>query len=227
MKRKAFTMLELVFAIVVIGIIASLAMPRIDRDIRQEAADNVLSAIRYTQHLALMDDKTNPADPQWQLTLWNIRFSNYTENELTKWFYTIGSNMNHGANIAQAETAIDPTNGKYMYHLAGDSTLDETDESKNIFIGDKYGINKVDFATGCNVQTGSAGNNANTHIAFDYLGRPHKGMYSQADPANDYATVMQGDCTIAFGFEDGSIPDFQITILRETGYAFIVGQPDS
>ena len=63
---KAFTMLELVFVIVVLGILAALALPRMDRDLRQEAKDNILSAIRYTQHLALMDNKTNPLDANWQ-----------------------------------------------------------------------------------------------------------------------------------------------------------------
>lgn len=60
MKHPAFTMIELVFVIVVLGILSALAMPRIDRDLRQEAKDNILSSIRYTQHLALIDEKTNP-----------------------------------------------------------------------------------------------------------------------------------------------------------------------
>jgi len=59
-NKSAFTMIELILVIVVLGILAALAMPRVDRDSRQEAADNILSAIRYTQHLALMDNKTNP-----------------------------------------------------------------------------------------------------------------------------------------------------------------------
>ena len=60
-QSKAFTMIELVFVIVVIGILAALALPRIERDLRQEAADNILAAIRYTQHLALNDNKTDPS----------------------------------------------------------------------------------------------------------------------------------------------------------------------
>ena len=72
--KKAFTMIELVFVIVVLGILAALALPRMDRDLRQEAKDNLLSDICYTQHLALTDNKTNPADPNWQSKLWKITF---------------------------------------------------------------------------------------------------------------------------------------------------------
>jgi len=44
MQNSAFTLLELVFVILVLGILTALAIPRIDRDLRQEAADNILSA---------------------------------------------------------------------------------------------------------------------------------------------------------------------------------------
>ncbi len=214
MKKSAFTMLELVMVIVVLGIIAALALPRIDRDVSQEAADNVLSAIRYTQHLALMDNKTNPEDTQWQMTLWNIRFAKY-QNNGTKWFYTVGSNMNHGTNINKEETAIDPTNGKYMYNANADSTVG-TDESPNIFLGKNFGINDITFAGGC---TGGQ------LIAFDHLGRPHTGIYSAG---NNYATTMtNADCSITFKFENSSIHPFTVTIQRETGHIFIVGQPNS
>jgi len=40
--KNAFTMVELLFVIIVIGILASLAMPRLDRDNKQEASDNKL-----------------------------------------------------------------------------------------------------------------------------------------------------------------------------------------
>lgn len=218
MKKRAFTMIELVMVIVVLGILAALAMPRMDRDFRQEAADNILSAIRYTQHLALLDDKTNPFDANWQQTLWQIRFTNSSAD----WFYTVASNMDHGANLDQNESAIDPANGKYM-HSANASPAD-SDESPNIFLTHKYSISTVDFAN-CNVLTGSAGTSGTVqHIAFDHLGRPHRGVFGAT---HLYDTVMHGDCNITFDFTGGSFESFSIIIEKETGYAYIDGQDDS
>ena len=53
MKKNAFTILELVFTIIVIGILASAVIPRMDRDNLFEMSEQVLSHIQYTQHLAL------------------------------------------------------------------------------------------------------------------------------------------------------------------------------
>ena len=55
--KKAFTMLELVFVIVVVGILAAILIPRTERSPVQECAVDLLSQIRYTQHLAIIDDK--------------------------------------------------------------------------------------------------------------------------------------------------------------------------
>jgi len=198
-------MIELILVIVVLGILAAMAIPRLQRDLRQEATDNLVAALRYTQNLALIDDKTNPRDSQWQQTLWHIRFNQYTDgNGNTRWFYTISSNMDHNSNVDKNETVVDPANGKYMYNLAGDSTVGE-DESPNIFIGKKYGIDTVSFSGGCaGIQ----------HVAFDHLGRPHTGIYGAG---NDYATYMNSDCNITFGFESSDIADLIITISKETG----------
>ncbi len=219
MKKSAFTMIELVFVIVVLGILAAMALPRMERDTRQEAADNILSAIRYTQHLALMDNKANvnvsPA-VNWQRAFWQIRFANYGGD----WQYIIASNNNYGTNLNKSEAAIDPANGKYMY---ASSATPATDESPSVFLSRKYGINNVDFS-GCNGQTGAAGSpgdtNINRHIAFDYLGRLHRGVFSATD---NMATLMHGDCTIKFQFDDGS-DDLLILVRKDTGYANIVDQ---
>ena len=197
-------MLELVFVIVVLGIIASLALPRLDRDLRQEAKDNLLSAIRYTQHLALTDDKTNPSDPIWQRKLWKITFSTSANNLAN--FYTISSGTSDP--VSKSETAIDPANGKYMYNLGGNTDIGP-DESPNIFIGKTYGINSMNFSGGC------AGAQ---HIAFDNLGRPHNGIGAAT---NDFGTYMDTDCNIVMGFADGSIRDLNITIATETGHVSI------
>jgi len=213
-------MLELVMVIVVLGILAAVAIPRMERDLRQEAGDNILSAIRYTQHLALMDDKTNPNDPKWQMTLWQIRFSTYTDGGgKTRWFYTVASNIAHNVgNISKNNAAIDPANQKYIWHLGGDNSLDENDESPNIFIGKKYGIDTVTFRGGCS--------NTAQHIAFDHLGRPYNDIFTNAATLKDFSNLLASDCTITFGFE-GSESDLVISIARETGFAQIVGQDGS
>jgi len=216
LKRPAFTMIELVMVIVVLGVLAALAMPRMERDLRQEAGDNILSAIRYTQHLALTDNKTNPDSLNWQRAFWQIRFS----NPGGEWLYSIGSNRDLGNNLDQNESAVEMNSGKFL-HSANASPADD-DESPDIFLTNKYGINSVVL----NACAGTAGLTPN-HIAFDYLGRPHRGVTQGA--SNNFRTLIHSnspDCTITFGFADGST-NLVINILRETGYAFIQGQPNS
>lgn len=219
-EKAAFTMIELVMVIVVLGILAAMALPRMERDTRQEAGDNILSAIRYTQHLALMDNRVNinvsPA-VNWQKSFWQIRFTNYGG----EWQYIIASNNDYGSNLDKTtEAAIDPQNGKYIYAA---SATPASDESPNGFLSKKYGINNVDFSA-CDGQTGASGSpgntSANRHIAFDYLGRLHRGVFSATD---DMATLMHADCTIKFQFDDGS-DDLYIIVRKDTGYANIVDQ---
>ncbi|HFQ61612.1 MAG TPA: type II secretion system protein [Epsilonproteobacteria bacterium] len=221
-KKQAFTMLELVMVIVVLGILAALALPRMERDGRQQAADNILSAIRYTQHLALLDDKTDPLNVQWQRRFWHIRFSSYTKDGQTLWFYTVSSSRDGDNNVDQDEAATDPSNGRLMFNANGDSAIDPN-ESPNIFIGEQYGITTVDFSA-CNVVTGASGVAPGNpqHIAFDHLGRPHRGIYNAG---NNFATITQQNCVIRFGSPD--FEDFSITIENQTGHAFINGQLES
>jgi prepilin-type N-terminal cleavage/methylation domain-containing protein len=211
-QTKAFTMIELVFVIVVLGILAALALPRMDRDLRQEAADNILSAIRYTQHLALNDDKTNPFINDWQKSLWTIRFSSDGDH------YTIGSDMDRSLNIDKIEAAIDPQNGKYIYN---DSATPQADESPNIFLNKKYGITTIAITAGCGIATGTT---TSLHIAFDNLGRPFRGV---SVATNNYDRYVNQDCNLTFSAANAFPGEpIVVTISRETGYAYIVGQED-
>jgi len=218
-NQTAFTMIELLLVIIVLGILTSLAIPRMDRDRSQEAADNILSSIRYTQHLALTDNKTDPFDTNWQQKFWMIRFVMDSTGENS--FYTVSSDTDKSGTIHKAETAIDPSNGKYMYNTTGATVTMDSDESPNIFIGNNYGINAINLNnSGCTTQ----------HIAFDNLGRPHTGLKTTATgtlAGNNYATYMSNDCNMTFSFIDSSTDSFNIIIKKETGYAYIDGQPDS
>jgi prepilin-type N-terminal cleavage/methylation domain-containing protein len=219
MKRAAFTMLELVMVIVVLGILAAFAMPRIERDISQEAADNILSAIRYTQHLALIDNvKGNDGGRpvwfrnRWHRSFWRMGFQGCSDEGM---FYFIGSDTTREGNIDENEAALDPTNG---LRLNGDNTkpcevIAQDGASPNIFITLKYGISEgnIKYEGGCNAKA--------QHIAFDYLGRPHTGIANSTN--SDYSTVLNKDCKLTFSFDDDTYPSFTIVIEKETGHAFI------
>ncbi len=210
---SGFTMLEMTMAIVVIGILASMALPRLDRDRTQEASQNILNAIRYTQHLALMDNKMDPTDSEWQKKLWKISFGHYSDTFGDKWYYTISADIDKDGSVDKNECAIDPANGKYFYHVNTEGNNIDSDESPQVMLGKNYGVSNIEFSGGCsNVQ----------HIAFDNIGRPFVGI---GGATNDYSKYMTDDCTIAVTISGAE--DFNITISKETGYASIVGQPNS
>jgi prepilin-type N-terminal cleavage/methylation domain-containing protein len=220
LSSRAFTMLELVFVIVVLGILAAMAIPRLEQDHRQEAADHILSNIRYTQHFALNDDKhdynsTNSANSaKWQRRFWTIAFSTCSDGTD---FFRIGTDddgSSGSAGVFEAnEYATDPFNGKRLGTTNG-GDCDAAGVSENIKIGKKYGINTVTGANGCaGVQ----------HIGFDHLGRPHVGFGNSAVP--NHASYMSQRCTFTFDMDNGD--QFLIHIEPETGYAWIDGQPQS
>lgn len=234
-NRNAFTMIELVFAIVVIGILASLAMPRIERDLISEASTNILSDIRYTQHMALMENKQQAMRAnanRWQQRWWKIMFDTCTQANNTR-FYMIGSDDNANGNgvFARNEAANDPTNGLPMFWTNGTNCDNGGDGtvSDRIFITDKYGITNVTFKDVAPIGRGRSCTGA-SHIGFDYLGRPHQGFGASTIP--DYRSYLSQDCDITFTMStdadgDGANDTFTIRITAETGYAFILNQPNS
>lgn len=216
-NKPAFTMLELVMVIVVLGILAALALPRMDQDTRQQAADNILSAIRHTQHLALNDDKHDLAVADWQKRLWQIRFSNAGGG----WQYSIWSDLNRGGNVditaGTEEMAVDSLNGMDLHSA---DNVQDPGESSDIFLTNKYGITNVVF-TGCNNPNGTAQSTAR-HIAFDNFGRPFRGV---GGATNNYDRYVSTNCTITFtGLNAFPGNPIVIIINTETGYAFIQGQ---
>jgi prepilin-type N-terminal cleavage/methylation domain-containing protein len=74
--KKAFTMLELIFVIVVIGILAAVIIPNTKTNSVAEAAVDLVSRIQYTKHLALVDDKYDRTNPTWMRNRWQIVLSN-------------------------------------------------------------------------------------------------------------------------------------------------------
>ena len=123
--KNAFTMIELVFVIVIVGILSSVISSSFERNTLREAADQVVSHIRYTQHLAMVDDKFVPNPEmskestqarkskhaqEWFKSRWQIFFAN-TEGSGNQWSYMIfADSPNYTGTPDVSEHAKNPLN---------------------------------------------------------------------------------------------------------------------
>ena len=125
MKKSAFTMMELIFVIIVIGILSAVLIPRFGQDKLSQAANQLISHIRYTQHLALLDDEYNASNANWYQNRWTI--------DLCQPQYKI---------ISNTRIALDPQTKESM---DGNST-------KQYDLSAKYGItNLVATSSNCKI----------------------------------------------------------------------------
>ena len=197
--KKAFTMIELIMVIVVVGILTAIMIPRFTDDKLREAADQIISHIRYTQHLAMIDDRFDPTDSNWYKERWQIGFWQCTNND---WYYIVGHDLDHGGGIGNSESAINPSDQKHLF--TSNACTPASNESGEILISKRFGINNVIFSNGC-------GNNQ--YIAFDNLGRPYESTLG----ATMY-DLVSSRCDISFVGNDGN---FTISIEPETGYVHL------
>lgn len=197
--HRAFTMLELIFVIVVVGILSFMAASSFQRNTVQEATDQLLSHIRYTQHLAMMDDKFNAGIANWYRNQWHLDI--VVDNTL--WVYSVLSANNPGT------YAKDPQNPSVF--LSGLSTVAEANRAKNLQLQAKYGITTITF-TNCP----TANNATGFSLYFDSLGRPYGNKSTATAPHDNLIT--NNPCTIVLS--NGNVADnMTIEISPETGYA--------
>ncbi|MDA3055859.1 MULTISPECIES: pilus assembly FimT family protein [unclassified Campylobacter] len=189
---RAFTMIELVFIIVVVGILAAVAIPKVERNGLIEAADQLSSHIRYTQQLAMNDNKFNANDDNWHRKGWRIEFDG------TRYF--IYSDIDASGTPQANEYAVDPMNPAKFLTSAGTGT-DATNQNKKLNLANTYSITNIALESGCDGEN---------HIMFDFKGRP------MADNENLYDGLYTATCTITLTNEAGQTAT--IYVQPETGY---------
>ena len=239
-KKYAFTMLELVFVIVVAGILTAAIVPRFDRNNLQEAADQIISHIRYTRHLAMIDDKFTANDSKWFKGRWTISFYKnltFTSARCTNghyqniWAYTIFSDTpTYQGKPTMKEMARDPINQDQLLSGGYNNTLcidnaentDDNQSIKSMRLREKYGIKDMKFSGGCRSNV--------RHLSFDYLGRPFNSLPSHTAyelSSSGYHNLLTTKCiidicTVSDCNNAGSDEKITIAIEPETGYTHIL-----
>ncbi len=232
MKKFAFTILELIFVIIVIGILSVVFIPKFGQNKLSQAANQVISDIRYAQHLAMVDDKYTPINSKWFKSRWEIQFHKnltFTNSKCPHktypniWAYTIFSDKPaYTGNPNISEIGINPINsnqllsGGYNNTLCVDNTNNNSSQQSmsNLRLGEKYGITNIIFSGGCRSNV--------RDIYFDHLGRPFNSMntnYAYELPSLGWHKLLTSPCDIKIINSSGTAT---IQIEPETGYVHIL-----
>ncbi|AJC84307.1 prepilin-type N-terminal cleavage/methylation domain-containing protein [Campylobacter peloridis] len=222
--KKAFSLLELIIVSMILSIIFSMGYFYLKPDYLHLGAEQILNDIKYTRHLALMQNdfrvkEFNIAKREWYQAKWQIYFirsKTATNNEQT---YTIfldkngDGNANIGKNIINKdrEIAIDLINPNILMNSGQSGVISQGDSKANpkYNIEKTYGISKVTFEGSCK---------GSTRLVFDDYGR----LYSPLKNAlRSYDKLLNFNDNCIIKLSNKSNKHICIVINPLNSYAYI------
>lgn len=204
--KKAFSLIELLFVIILLGILSFVAIPKIalNRDL-ENATNQLISHIRYTQHLAMIDDRFDPKVDKWFMERWRIRFKVLQGD----FYYEIYSDRNKQGNSDTNEEALDPVNGLKL----GDTNLEA---NPKINLTKSFNIKNISFSSNCDGSGFKYPLSSNRGgVLFDELGRVYEGV--ENNNKKPYKYLLTTRCIITLTHTSGK--KACIAIEPITGYA--------
>lgn len=191
MLRSAFTLIELIFVIVIVAILGVVMAPKLSNDDLQLATDQVIRHIRLAQHLALHEDmylsesnqskrytdiqQQRKASQQWFKQWWRIQFhtnhsyTTYSDHPTETTSQQYGNDPDFSTNPPGSDRfAIDPYSGLFIAAAMTNNAVPESMRLADVHLTDKYGV-----SVSLNSCAHASGSTTSRHILFDHLGRPH------------------------------------------------------
>jgi type II secretory pathway pseudopilin PulG len=240
--KKAFSLIELIIIVIVIGILASSINFSLGNSSLNQAADQLINHIRYTQQLAIKDDKYQPypldssssegnRSKYWFKQWWQIRFSQNTKQE---YWYEVFTDLpyitstgidtylfNKVGNLPTSQWdlsfAREPLDDKYLHGNCDSSTVYPSceDSNKNLNLTKSYGITKIVYTNF----------DSSERILFDSYGKPYlkesnsNGDNDDTNPYdNDKRNPLTNIAKITLCSDTNCEQNKSICIYPETGY---------
>jgi Tfp pilus assembly protein FimT len=203
--KKTFSLIELIFVIVLISIILSQLIPKNNFSQLQLATNKLILYLKYTRYIAFLDDKFDINNNKWFRQRWTLKFQK-CKKSIGGLYYLIYSDKNQGGHVNKDECLKDPITKRYLY--SGYNCIAKANESKYVLLTKEFGIIKVDVS--CN-KTNTIGK-----ISFSNDGNIYAKLSTNADDA--YKFKIKNICYI--NLYDKKNNKSTIAIEPKTGYIF-------
>ena len=213
--KKAFTLLEIIFIIVIAGVISSVAIMKFSSKDLLKGVEMVAKDIEYTKHLAIIDDGRIPNDIFLEKAnnnnFWTITFIGIGGDPKMSIFKYTDTNINYGTIDTAAIDYLDKEKVLTLT-VGGGKDIDIVDNGMNktssrIYLKKTYGIKSINNDK-CLVD----GHSINT-LFFNEEGVPYGANSSKGSFL--YFQKLKETCTLKF--KAGSDTKC-IDIYPETGY---------
>ncbi len=188
--RYSFTLLEFIVVVVTVGILAGTMIPNLSTDPLLDATLQVVRHFKYTQQLAMSDDRYDAEKPLWFKSMWRISFRSNN-------CYLISSNIDFNHNYDRTESAHDPLTQEYLY--SNTNCEKERGDNSFMYLESYFGVSDIQLNSSC-------GNNM--MLAFDEQGRPHASLSKVDD-------LLKNICKISLYHQTRKSV---ITVQPQTGY---------
>lgn len=235
MLRKAFTILELIFIITIIGILSLIISPRLQSNNLQEATDQIVKHMRLAQSLALAQDfylseasQSNDysnenqkikSSTYWFKRWWRIQFhqaSNPSDDAYSVYSDHPDNNITNGTYDAQADAsdiiALDAHSGQKIIRDLG---IGDENRLRDVHVESTYNVT-ISMATCSHV----SGTTTAKHIIFDHLGRPHCSKGDSDNALNPFDHLAKAQIRVTLE-EKSSQERRVICVEQESGYIHI------
>jgi hypothetical protein len=159
--KKSFSLLELIFIIVIISIISAIIMPKVQHSKLDLAGQRVILYLKYTRYLAFVDNKLKVDDDMWYKERWTMKFKNCEAN-IGGLYFIVYSDKNHKGHPNKNECAKDPITLKWLYSFH--NCISGDDKSKYVLLTKEYGVSKIEISCNSTNTIGSISFGANGEV---------------------------------------------------------------